>query len=131
MKSYIEDTTDFLRKIDNIEKLPERYILGTLDVTALYTNIRNIEGISSISKILEQKRNKHEKPSNNTLIKLLEAVLTKNNFQFNGSNYLQMGGTAMGMKVAPSFANLFMSNLAEELLEIYPLKTESLVQIYR
>ena len=31
-----------------------------------------------------------------------------NNFDFAGRHYLQVGGTAMGTKVAPSFANTFM-----------------------
>jgi hypothetical protein len=43
-------------------------------------------------------------PTNASLIKLLELVLTKNNFQFNGQNYLQIGGTAIGTKAAPGYA---------------------------
>ena len=43
------------------------------------------------------------KPSNESLLKLLELVLTKNNFQFNGQNYLQTGGTAIGTKAAPDY----------------------------
>ena len=52
-----------------------------------------------------------------TLLELLKLVLHKNNFQFNGEHYLQIGGTAMGTKVAPSYANLFMARLEEKLLE--------------
>ena len=39
-----------------------------------------------------------------------------NNFQLNGENYLQIGGTAMGTRVAPSYANFFMARLEEKLL---------------
>ena len=42
--------------------------------------------------------------SNETLIKLLTLVLEKNNFQFNGQNYIQIGGTCMGTKLAPGYA---------------------------
>ena len=35
-------------------------------------------------------------------------VLTMNNFEFNGEHYLQVGGSAMGTRLAPSYANLFM-----------------------
>jgi hypothetical protein len=38
-------------------------------------------------------------------------VLKKNNFTFNGDHYLQINGTAMGTKMAPSYANTFMGNL--------------------
>jgi peptide-methionine (R)-S-oxide reductase len=33
-----------------------------------------------------------------------------NNFDFNNKHYLQVGGTAMGTRVAPSFANIFMAD---------------------
>ena len=39
---------------------------------------------------------------------LISTVLTKNHFQFNGDNYLQTMGCAMGTKMAPSYASLFM-----------------------
>jgi hypothetical protein len=35
-------------------------------------------------------------------------VLRKNNITFNGDHYLQINGTAMGTKMAPSYANIFM-----------------------
>ena len=35
-------------------------------------------------------------------------ILTMNNFTFNQQHYLQIHGTAMGTKMAPSFANLFL-----------------------
>ncbi|KAJ8032688.1 hypothetical protein HOLleu_26285 [Holothuria leucospilota] len=42
-------------------------------------------------------------------------TLTLNNFQFNGKHYLQIQGTAMGTSVAPSYANIFMGTLAQEI----------------
>ena len=41
-------------------------------------------------------------PFNVFLIELPELLLGLNNFQFNGDNYLQIGGTAMGTKVLAS-----------------------------
>ena len=35
-------------------------------------------------------------------------ILTMNNFTFNQQHYLQIHGTAMGTKMAPSFANSFL-----------------------
>ena len=46
----------------------------------------------------------------------------KRRIQFNGDNYLQIRGTAMGTRVAPSYANLFMQQLEATLLANYTLK---------
>ena len=40
----------------------------------------------------------------------------QNNFVFGDKHYLQVHGTAMGTRMAPSYANLFMSELEKSLL---------------
>ena len=75
-KSYVQDTTDFINKIEDLE-LPNGSILGSLDVTSLYTNIPNDEGMNCIREILNKERNKVERPLNSSLVDLLEMVLTK------------------------------------------------------
>ena len=62
------------------------------------------------------------KPTNKTIITLLEMVLSMNNFTFNGDNYLQVGGTAMGTKAAPGFANCFMGDFEERYVHPYKLQ---------
>jgi hypothetical protein len=74
-----------------------------MDVTSLYTNIPHMDGKRAVAKQLSQHRGQFNMPSNQSLIKLLDLVLTKNNFIFNGQNYLQISGTAMGTKMAPDF----------------------------
>ncbi len=49
--------------------------------------------------------------------KLLTAVHHMNNFRFNGNNYLQVGGTVMGTRLTPSYANLFMGRLEQKVLK--------------
>ena len=110
IKSYVRDTTDFLRKIKDIPALPPGTLLVTLDVTSLYTNIPNKEGIRAVAKTLAKYRPGQHHPSNQSLIQLLDIVLYKNNFEFNGDHFLQTSGTAMGTRVAPSYANNFMGN---------------------
>ncbi len=53
---------------------------------------------------------------------LLGIVLKQNYFQFADKMYHQVQGTAMGTKMAPSYANIFMAELEEELLDNYPIK---------
>ena len=46
-KSYIQDTSDFLRKLGDFKDIPSKASLVTLDVCSLYTNIPNIEGLNA------------------------------------------------------------------------------------
>ena len=87
-------------------------LLVTLDVTSLYTNIPNQEGIRACTKALVHGRPAHL-PSIPSLMMLLRMVLTMNNFEFNGDHYLQVGGTAMGTRLVTSYANLFMSDFKD------------------
>jgi len=112
-----------MRKLGNLGKLPPNCILVTMDVTSLYTNIPNDEGLRATMKLLTLYRPQPDvRPSNVNLVKLLEMVLKKNNFQFNGDHYLQIGGTAMGTKAAPGLANCFMGNFEEEFVYKYKLQ---------
>jgi hypothetical protein len=44
-------------------------------------------------------------------------VLRKNNFTFNGDHYIQINGTDMGTKMAPSYTNTFIGKFEKQLLE--------------
>ena len=45
------------------------------------------------------------------LREMLRLILKETSFQFNGKNYLQDHGTAMGTRMAVAFANIFMAKL--------------------
>ena len=49
-------------------------------------------------------------------------ILTMNNFSFNDNHYLQIHGTAMGTKMAPSYANLFLGYFEANVLENAPFQ---------
>ena len=50
---------------------------------------------------------------------MLEKVLDGNIFEFNGKLWQQKIGTAMGTKVAPTYACLFMGWLEEQILQTW------------
>ena len=50
-------------------------------------------------------------PPTDTLIRLAELVLNKNTFSFRDEVFSQMSGVAMGTKMGPSYACLFMGHL--------------------
>ena len=107
-QSYLRDTTHFLKVLGNAPKLTDTTLLVTLDVSSLYTNIPNDLGIEACREMLDYYRPHSKYPTNDSIIELLDMVLTKNNFNFNNLHFLQVGGTAMGTRLAPSYANLFM-----------------------
>ncbi|XP_078371353.1 uncharacterized protein LOC144655006 [Oculina patagonica] len=45
-----------------------------------------------------------------------------NNFEFNNEHFMQLHGTAMGTRMAPAFANLFMGDFETKALDSYPDK---------
>ena len=49
-------------------------------------------------------------------------ILTMNNFSFNDNHYLQIQGTTMGTKMAPSYANLFLGYFEANALENAPFQ---------
>ena len=55
LKSYVKDCTDFIRKINSVEKISDNSILVTVDVRSLYTNIPNKEGIEAVETTLKRK----------------------------------------------------------------------------
>ena len=117
--SYIKDSTDFLKRIFKLNKaLPNDFILITIDVKSLYTNIPNHEGIDASTKHL----NNHDTTGVNIQMirSMLELILENNYFEFNDKYYLQTHGTAMGTTMAVSYANIFMAALEEEILKNAP-----------
>ncbi len=119
--SYIHDTPDFLRKLEEIkDQIPSTAIIGTFDVSSLYTNIPHEEGIRACSILLA--RAGHTTPPISDIRALMKLVLMKNNFSFLDKHYLQVHGTAMGTRMAPSFACLFMGDLEERMLASAPCR---------
>ena len=120
LPSDIKDTTHFLQKLDSLPELPNGCLLVTLDVSSLYTNIPHKEGIHACRKALESRTNTRLKTE--SICDLIRMILTMNNFEFENDYYLQLHGTAMGTKMAPAYANLFMGDLEKKLLAQSPLK---------
>ena len=127
LPSYVRDTSDFIQKVETFQHDSD-YFLVTLDVTSLYTNIPNHEGITAVRRTLIEK-GYDGKISIQSLTQLLTYVLHMNNFEFNNNTYLQTGGTSMGTRAAPSLANIFMGKLEEKILKNAPTNRHSTLDI--
>ena len=84
-------------------------ILASFDVVNLYSNIPHSYGIEAIQYWLEKyPQELPEQTHKNFIIKGIKFILENNYFVFNNEIYRQIKGTAMGTKVAPTYANLVM-----------------------
>ena len=112
--SFVKDTNDFLHTLTNIDKLRQNAILVTIDVVGVYPYIPHNEGLDALRRALD-KRDNQETPTN-LIVDLAELVLRNNNFEFDGKHFLQILGTAIGTKMPPAYANLFMDELERRLI---------------
>ena len=122
LPSYVGDTKDLLMRLQTLPDLPPESIPYTVDVSSLYTSIPHSDGITACDEALETRVDKD--PHTSILLKLIRFVLTNNYFEFNGEFFHQTHGTAMGTKMAPNYACIFMGKLEQELLEsaqLHPL----------
>ncbi|XP_053391643.1 uncharacterized protein LOC128554386 [Mercenaria mercenaria] len=115
LPSYVKDTTYFIKKLQNLSSIDKDAYLVTLDVTSLYSNIPHGEGIDACKYFMEN--GSRPQDSINSISKIIELILTKNDFQFNEINYIQTFGTAMGTKMPHCFASLFMGKLEKEFID--------------
>ena len=127
VKSYIQDTNDFSKKIANLPPLPDDLILCTIDAVCLSPNIPHEEGLVTISRALDTR--KDETISTDSLMELAECVLKNNIFEHEKSVFKQLRGTAIGTKMAPRYAIIFMDYLEEDILSKSLLKSFNSVAI--
>ena len=113
---YLRDTKHFLQVLGEVGTLPEGVILVTADVVGLYPHIPHEEGLRILREALTRSTVNFSVPADD-LVDLARLVLTSNNLSFNGKHYLQIQGTAIGTKMAPSYANVFMGGLETKLFE--------------
>ena len=91
-----------------------------MDVSSLYTNIPQEEGTEIVSKAYDSFHNYNPSIPTRFLREMLGLILNEKSFKFNGENYLQTHGTAMGTRIAVSliFANIsFMTKIETTLIQ--------------
>ena len=119
-QSFIKDTTHFLNKLEQLGQLPQNALLVTLDVSSLYTNIPHNEGITACRHFLDTRDRNSSTVGTETLCDLIRMILKMNSFTFNDKHYLQIHGTAMGTRMAPSYPNLFLAKFETDALSRTP-----------
>ena len=112
--SFINGSDDFIRRIRNITNLPSDILLVTFEVVSLCPSIQHDFGLCAHKDFLLDR----SLPTIvvNGIHSMTELVLRKNVFEFNSECFLQTYGTAIGTKMAPTYANIAMSIFERKLL---------------
>ena len=129
LASYVKDTNHALEIVNSFNfnnSNPDQRFLFTMDVKSLYTVIPNDSGLQALAYFLD-KRPVLDPPTS-TLTRLAELVLTLNAFSFDNQYYRQVGGVAMGSRMGPNYACLFVGYIEEHILSTY---TGYIPQLYK
>ena len=86
-KSYLKDTTEFINFIEGT-KFPQNIFLVSMDVTNLYKNIPQEEGITIVCNAYEVFHENNPPIPTALLREMLGLILKENSFEFNGRNSL-------------------------------------------
>ena len=78
--SHIKDSGDFIKKINNLDSIPENAILVRADVVGLYPNIPHEVVLRALREVLDKRDKKTI--STEELLKIAEFMLKNNYFVF-------------------------------------------------
>ena len=113
--SYIQDTAQFLNCTSKIKSVPHNALIVSMDVKTLYSSIPHSDGIKACEIFVIE--NGFPSMEISSITKIIDFILTPKYFEFNDKSYTQTHGTAMGTKMAPTYANIFMWNCKKHLLD--------------
>ena len=105
LKSYVQVTSDFIEKLNQVGTVPENTYLVSMDVRSLCTNIPNDEGMKALEESPDACQSKTK--TTKIITTLMWLILTLNNFIFNSLDHLQIKGYSMGSNCSPSYATIF------------------------
>ena len=111
LPSYIKDSQHALEILRNFSFLGQNKLIFTMDITSLYTVTPNDECLRALKHFFDHRTVKE--PSSETLHRLTEQLLTLN-CSFGGNYNKQTNSVAMGTKMEPSYANLFVGFIAHQ-----------------
>jgi hypothetical protein len=117
--SYLKDTFTFVKRLNNLT-VPENSFLFSVDVESLYTNIDTILAMEAVRKALASSPDP-SRPEYYTL-QFLYITLTRNDFLFDSSFFLQTSGCAVGRKYSPAYADIHLADWEHNALLKCPIR---------
>ncbi len=98
LPAYIQDTTDVLRKIQELNNMCDSTYMVTIDVESFYTNIDHENGLLALEYFMNSRPETELPPSE--LLNLTKWTLNNNIFVFQDKIFKQLKGCAMGDVIA-------------------------------
>ena len=118
-------------------KLKTHTLLVSFDVVSLYTSIPHDLGLTAIEYWIDNYTTSLPRPfSKEFILEAISLVLKENTFSFDNKHYRQLQGTAMGTKMAPTYATLVMGYLEANLYRKYKetfgkIEAEEFIKIFK
>ena len=113
----MKDSQHALQIFRDFNFLGQDKLLFTTDITSLYTFIPNAECLLALKNFFDQRTVKE--PKSEELLRLAELALTLNCFSFGDNFFKQTNCVAMGTKMEPSYANLFIGFFEHQFFSQY------------
>ena len=117
LPSYIKDSNHALEIFHSFNFSGENKIIFTMDITSLCTVIPNNEGFQALKYFFNQRPIK--RPSAETLLRLAELFSHSTVYLLVTTTTKQINGVAMGTKMEPSYANLFVGFIGNKFFSNY------------
>ena len=127
--AHLRNTEEYLSRLERKfpeGRLPENAIVFSMDVTNLYGSIPLDESVAAVQELISEHAHEIDLCGLTTddISRLLSHCLNNNTFRFDQDHYRQQLGIAMGNKVAPPVAIIFMNKLEKAALSEARLKPE-------
>ena len=107
----ILNTSDLIGRLRNEKQIPPNYALVSFDVQSLFTNVPLNRTLDIIMERIYKNNDIITDIPSKDLKDLLLLCTKQVHFQYDGSNYLQSEGVAMGSPLGPILANIFLTEL--------------------
>lgn len=117
----VKNSFEFVEFLKTIDPVPEDYMLASLDIVSMYTNIPISYALEVISKKWDVIKAHTSLPKNEFLYGV-KSCLESTVFQYENDFYKQISGLAMGGPISAVVANLVLEDLEEKILNYLPFK---------
>ena len=123
-KKLIPEGRGFMDYLKKMEFIWTPFLRGPFSFRWTLRDYILTSHIMTVSKHVERPGTKEplKNHQRNVLSSCSHLVLNHNNFTFNAEHFLQINGTTMGTKMAPSYANIFMGKLEKLIIQSSPHK---------